>query len=79
MQDLFFKQYKFEHFIEVGSSLMLTDMVTHILKAKYKTPVNAAPVVVATPPPITTAGPVASIKDQYHHPSAAIMTWAPLI
>src|SRR6267154_4959330 len=34
-QDLFFKQYKVECFIEVGSSPTLTDMATCILKAKY--------------------------------------------
>jgi hypothetical protein len=36
-QDLFFEQYKFEGFIEVGPSLMLTGMAIRTLKAKYKT------------------------------------------
>jgi len=36
-QDLSFKQYKFEHFIEVGPSPTPTGMATRTLKAKYKT------------------------------------------
>jgi hypothetical protein len=36
-QDLFFEQYKFEGFIEVGPSLTLTGMTIRTLKAKYKT------------------------------------------
>ena len=37
MQDLFFGQYKFERFIEVGPSPTLTGMATRTLKAKYET------------------------------------------
>jgi fatty acid synthase subunit alpha, fungi type len=109
-QDLFFEQYKFERFIEVGPSPTLAGMATRTLKAKYETkddstgharqvfcaskdqkeiyyqfedepeansepdvpagaanpsptPVATAPVVVATPPPTTIAGPAASIED----------------
>ena len=36
-QDLFFEQYKFERFIEVGPSPTLTGMATRTLKAKYET------------------------------------------
>jgi len=35
-QNLFFEQYKFECFIEVGPSQMLTGMAIHTLKAKYE-------------------------------------------
>jgi hypothetical protein len=36
-QDLFFEQYKFERFIEVGPSPTLAGMATRTLKAKYET------------------------------------------
>ena len=36
MQDLFFEQYKFERFIEVGPSPTLAGMATRTLKAKYE-------------------------------------------
>ena len=36
-QDLFFEQYKFEHFIEVGPSPTLAGMTARTLKAKYET------------------------------------------
>ena len=35
MQDLFFEQYNFERFIEVGPSPTLVGMAIHILKAIY--------------------------------------------
>src|SRR6267142_610722 len=35
-QDLFFKQYKFERFIEIGPSPTLTGMAARTLKAKYE-------------------------------------------
>jgi malonyl CoA-acyl carrier protein transacylase len=35
-QDLFFEQYKFDRFIEVGPSPTLTGMATRTLKAKYE-------------------------------------------
>ncbi|KAF8271214.1 fatty acid synthase [Lactarius quietus] len=36
-QDLFFQQYKFERFIEIGPSPTLTGMAVRTLKAKYET------------------------------------------
>ena len=36
-QDLFFEQYKFERFVEVGPSPTLAGMATRTLKAKYET------------------------------------------
>ena len=35
MQNLFFEQYNFEHFIEVGPSPMLVGMAIRILKVIY--------------------------------------------
>ena len=41
-QDLFFEQYKFEHFIKVGPSPTLAGMAVHTLKAKYETKDDSA-------------------------------------
>ena len=41
-QDLFFEQYKCEHFIEVGPAPMLAGMAVHTLKAKYETKDDSA-------------------------------------
>ena len=50
-QDLFFEQYKFKHFIEVGPSPTLVGMATHTLKAKYETKDGSSSVVATSPPP----------------------------